>query len=291
MPERKVDFFIVGAAKSGTTSAFRYLSSHPDLFMPGDKEPHFFGDQRPFAKYGQYPRYEDYIALFAQARHDQLLGEGSTAYLYSETAPREIYRYNPSAKIVILLRDPRDRAYSLYWHHIRDFSEPLGTTFEQALAFEEERIRKKWAFGFHYLRSGLYSGQVARYRQQFGPDQVKIMLMEDMTDDPQAAMDFVCAFLGVQSAPIDAGAVHNRSGVHKNRFIAHWFARPNHLRRIAKKLLPHQAARWREQIVQRNLGKYAPMQADTRQRLTEFFREDVAKLEQLLDRDLSSWTS
>ena len=64
---RKVDFFIVGAAKAGTTSVFRYLSQHPQLFMPDDKEPHFFGDQRPFAKYGLYPRYEDYMALFEGA--------------------------------------------------------------------------------------------------------------------------------------------------------------------------------------------------------------------------------
>lgn len=289
MTERKVDFFIVGAAKSGTTSVFRYLSTHPGLFLPNDKEPHFFGDQRPRAKYGEYPTYEDYISLFEGAGSHQLLGEGSTAYLYSETAPHEIHLYNPAAKIIILLRDPRDRAYSLYWHHVRDFSEPAGITFEEALALEKERIAKKKAFGFHYLQSGLYADQVRRYLDRFGADQVRIMLMEDVIADPEAATASLCDFLGVERVPIDTTRVHNRSGAHKNRFIAHWFARPNRLRRIAKKLLPRQAASWRERIVQRNLVKGEPMDPETRARLTDFFREDIGKLEQLIGRDLDRW--
>jgi hypothetical protein len=288
---RKVDFFIVGAAKAGTTSVFRYLSQHPQLFMPDDKEPHFFGDQRPFAKYGLYPRYEDYMALFEGANSGQLLGEGSTAYLYSETAPAELHRYNPAARIVILLRDPRERAYSLYWHHVRDFSEPKGVTFEQALELEEQRIATKWAFGFHYLKSGLYHDQVQRYLHWFGPDQVCIVLMEDLIRQPDETMNRLCDFLGVERATIATGDVHNRSGMHRNRFIAYWFARPNMLRTVAKKVLPASLRQWRERIVQGNLLKPEAMKAETRARLTDHFRADVEKLERLIGRDLSGWKS
>jgi hypothetical protein len=289
LSSRKIDFFIVGAAKAGTTSVFRYLSQHPRLFMPEDKEPHFFGDQRPFAKYGLYPRYEDYMALFAGAGAGQLLGEGSTAYLYSETAPGELHRYNRAAKIVILLRDPRDRAYSLYWHHVRDFSEPKGVTFEQALAREDERIATKWAFGFHYLRSGLYHEQVQRYLDRFATGQVRIVLMEDLIAQPEETMNGLCDFLGVERAAIETGDVHNRSGMHRNRLIAYWFARPNALRTVAKKVLPASLRQWRERIVQGNLLKPEPMDAETRARLTEYFRADVVKLERLIGRDLTAW--
>lgn len=287
--DRKVDFFIVGAAKSGTTSVYRYLSTHPDLFLPADKEPHFFGDQRPPGKYGKYPSFDHYMALFEGARSDQLVGEGSPGYLYSTTAAREIHRHNPAAKIIILLRDPRDRAYSLFLHHLRDYVEARDMQFEQALALEHDRMAKKDHFGLHYLHGGLYADQVERYLREFGAPQVQIKLMEDLVADSVATMNSLCDFLEVPRSPLSIEAVHNKSGEHTNRLVAYWLARPNLLRSMAKKVLPHRAGALRERIVQRNLALPKPMNPETRARLTDFFRQDVERLQQLIGRDLSHW--
>ncbi|WP_417258664.1 sulfotransferase domain-containing protein [Celeribacter sp.] len=284
---RKVDFFIVGAAKSGTTSVFRHLKAHPEIFLPRDKEPHFFGDQRPKIKYGLYPDFESYMSLFRNAKDGQIWGEGSTAYLYSETAPQEVFRHNPKAKILILLRDPRDRAYSLYWHHRRDFHEKVS--FEDALALEDERIAQKAPFGFHYLKSGLYYDSVRRWLETFGKDQVRIYTMEDLKQDSSSVMHDICAFLGVKEIEISTEKIHNRSGEHRSRLISYVFARNNRFRRVAKRILPHRVARVREIIVQRNLVQPEEMAESTRDRLTALFRPDIERLQKLINRDLSGW--
>lgn len=284
---KKVNFFIVGAAKAGTTSIFDTLDQHPQIFFPNDKEPHFFGDQRPRGKRGLYNTFADYMKLFGKADKGQLCGEASTAYLYSETAPVEIYRHNPDAKILILLRNPVDRAYSLYWHHRRDFTEHFS--FEDALDHEERRISEKDGFGFHYLKSGFYHDQIERYLKIFGEKNVKVILFEEICNSYSETIQTICDFLSVEVNFDYSQGISNKSGVHKNKLIAYFFASNNWFRRTLKFLLPESFARYRIKIVQKNLVKSPPMRPETHAALTTYFTKDLKKLEKLLNKDLSHW--
>lgn len=136
---RKPDFFIVGAPKAGTTSIYSYLVQHPEIFMPARKEPYFFGQWRRNSE----EDLRDYLRLFRGVPESKVAGEASTTYLYLQSAAEEIKAFRPDAKIIIMLRNPVDRAYSQYWHHVR-----LGwveASFEEELEAEEARLREGWS--------------------------------------------------------------------------------------------------------------------------------------------------
>lgn len=206
------NFFVVGAAKAGTTSLWQYLKCHPQIFMPSDelyKEPCYF------STYGEHMGLDNYLNLFIQARKEQVLvGEASTAYLSDPVSADRIHAFRPDAKIIIVLRNPVSRAYSLYNWMVQDGYE-YSKTFEDALALEEQRAKKEipnwyepqYYWNYQYFRSGLYSEQVQRYLKKFG-DNVLILKFEELRDNPQKTYTIVCGHLGVE--PIEVkNAIHN----------------------------------------------------------------------------------
>ncbi len=132
---RKPNLFIVGAPKSGTTSLFHALAQHGAVFACKKKEPLFFGSD--FSKNRCYTE-EEYLDLFAAAKEETYLLEATTWYLFSERAAREIFEFNPESKIIIMLRNPVDLLYSLYYQRLFNGDEDL-LTFEAALAAEPFR--------------------------------------------------------------------------------------------------------------------------------------------------------
>ena len=159
------NFFIVGAAKAGTTSLHRYLEQHPQVFMSSVKEPRFFeagwekiGKAR-FLIPARIAGEREYLQLFKEAGESKAIGEASPSYLYDEEAPYLIKEKIPKAKIIISLRDPIDRAYSQYLHFVRAGIETKP--FCDAL-FNE--------LGDYYVQPGQYSDQVRRYLEVFGRD-------------------------------------------------------------------------------------------------------------------------
>jgi Sulfotransferase family len=110
------DFFVVGAAKSGTTSLYHYLDQHPDVYMPRNKEPHYFSRVPPFPGRGSHPvtSEEEYLDLFKLWNKESVAGEASPSYLWDEKAPYRIKETVPQAKIIAILRHPVERAYSHY---------------------------------------------------------------------------------------------------------------------------------------------------------------------------------
>ncbi len=129
---RKPDFFVVGAAKSGTSSLHRHLEQHPAVFMPAVKEPHFFSDERPPVQ--EVKSLREYLALFADSPLGARAGEASTSNLYSPESASRIKAFQPDAGIIMVLRNPVDRAYSQYWNQVHEGVEPLS--FEEALEAE-----------------------------------------------------------------------------------------------------------------------------------------------------------
>jgi hypothetical protein len=285
---RLPDFFIVGAPKSGTSSLHSYLSQHPSIFMSEPKEPHFFysgGLDRP-AHDGT--SLEEYLALFKGAPEHAWAGEASTSYLYSESAAREIKRLRPDARIMMVLRNPVDRAYSQYWNHVRDGIEPLS--FEEALEDETGRVEEgKW-HGFHYLRVGKYAAQVERYLETFGEGSVRVYLFEDLTRDAEGVCRGAFAFLDVDpNLPVEVGRVYNRSGPPRSRLASRVLASQS-VRGLAGRVLPAALKREiGERLRSSNTKPVPKMDPTTRATLMSVLEEDVSLLEGLIGRDLSHW--
>src|SRR5437588_7141599 len=175
MTSPKPNFLIAGAAKAGTTSLHDYLGQHPDIYMSTFKEPNYF-----VPGYA-YEDWEDYLALFAGARGETAVGESSTGYLYCEESPLRIKSTLGDVKIILILRNPARRAASLYWWMVREGYEN-APSFADALERESSRARDpdfrancpQFFPDYLYYTTGLYSEQVERFLETFGPDSVRI---------------------------------------------------------------------------------------------------------------------
>jgi len=241
---RLPDFLVVGAARSGTTSLSSFLATHPRVFFPAEKEPMFFSVYgRPSLPVDPRTRrqaefvvldLESYVHLFAGARADQLLGEGSTWYLYSHQATirniRKIYGLAVSTlPILILLRNPVERAWSHYWLKRRNGEESLS--FEEAIepAVVEERQEKNLLPGFDYLGFGRYYSQVKAYLESFV--NVKVLLLEDLAQEPSKLMWEVFRFLGLEPIAVPNKVKrYNVAGQPRNKLSAllgGWIYRPH----------------------------------------------------------------
>ena len=181
------NFFIVGAQKAGTTSLYHYLNQHPQVYMSPRKEPHFFEGmhsefRRPGRRSTPVSDLAAYQALFEGASDERAIGEASASYLYSTRAPDLIKSSVPNARIIAVLRNPADRAYSNFLHCVQVGREPLGS-FAEALQAEQSRMRDKWGPLWYYKHKGFYYAQVKRYLDTFGQGQVGVWLYEDLRYD------------------------------------------------------------------------------------------------------------
>ena len=300
------NFLIIGAAKSGTTALYNYLGQHPRVYVTRKKEPKFFaleGKRLDFRGPGDLEAnrfsvtgIEAYRALFRGVSNETAIGEASPLYLYSADAPTRIKRYVPTVKMIAVLRDPAERAYSQYLHLVRDGREPIDD-FARALQAEESRIRDNWAFGWHYKRVGFYHDQLERYFDTFGRGQVKVYLYEDLETDPVGMLKDVFRFLDIADDFVpDMSVRPNVAGIPRNRSLHTLHAllvKPHPIKTALKPLFP-EALRRRtvkrllDGIRSRNLVK-PPFPAEVRRHLIETYREDILKLQALTQRDLSNW--
>ena len=294
------NFFIVGAARSGTTSLDRYLGQHPEIYMAPRKEVNFFtadhfprtgpGDERINREVIRDKN--QYAQLFAGVAGDKAIGESSVFYLcYPGTAER-IAQTVPNAKIIMVLRDPVDRAYSAYLHLVRNGREHLG--FAEALSREEERRQKGFEPMWWYKELGRYYQQVTQYLDVFGTQRVKVLLYDELFAKPWQVLRDVFVFLGVQEdVVIDTTVHYNHGGVPKYwrlyMLLDNFIAEPNALEKCIKSLVP---ARLRAAYANKAMSmllRPVPMDPKVHAQLKSYFAEDVRKLEELLHRDLCHW--
>src|SRR6476659_5059311 len=204
---RLPDFLLVGAPKAGTSALHAALTTHPELFLSKVKEPKYYlcGDSPPPAYQGPGDAHSNrewvwqrtrYQALFAEAPDDALCGESTPFYLYHRDARRRIAADLPQVRLVAVLRDPIDRAYSNWMHLWVDGLEPCPDVVE-ACALESERIDAGWAPFWHYRGLGSYGRQVADLYRHVDPDRVLLLRYRDLVEEPDQTLDLVCAFLGV----------------------------------------------------------------------------------------------
>jgi hypothetical protein len=230
---RPPDFFLIGAPKAGTSALHAALSQHPGLFLSGVKEPKYYlcGDSPPPGYRGPGDAHsnqewiwqrERYLDLFDAAPPGGLRGESTPFYLYNRDARRRLAADAPEARLVAVLRDPVDRAYSNWMHLWMDGLEPQRDVVE-AVRREQHRIDAGWAPFWHYQGMGMYGRQVADLYDQFPKQQVLLLRYKQLVDAPTATLDRVFEFLGVEPArvesiPSDISRVFVRDGTRTRAF-------------------------------------------------------------------------
>jgi len=292
--EAKPNFLVVGAAKSGTTSLFNYLNQHPDIYIPEVKECRFFSQlPKNFNGLGAefFPNSgitdeKEYFNLF-KGFEDKVCGDISNDYLYYyEESIVNIKKYlGDEVKILIILRNPIDRAYSNYMHAIRDGWENL--TFEESIIQESSRIKENWGWSYHYVKTGFYYNQVKAYVDNF--KYIKIYLYDELKDS-ENFIGSIFEFLNVKKINIEnRQKVFNASGYPKNKIIQKFINNESILKKIikpiAKKIFPQNSLN----IIKSNNLKKVPLNLKTRQYLQDVYIEDIEKLSNLIDRDLTHW--
>jgi Sulfotransferase family len=296
-------FLVIGAMKAGTSSVYRYLGQHPDVFVSANKEPGFFAYENGRLQWsgphdqqwraGLRPvRWEQYLDHFSAARGQSAVGEATPLYLCDPLAPERIRHYLPAARLIAILRHPVDRAYSAFLMKCRR-DERLS--FVDALAAESRRIAEGWGYGWHYAALGLYVEPLRRYRSLFSLEQLEVVLYDDLADDPGALMRRLYRHLGVDEAfEPDVRARYQSAHLTRWRAFDAWMASHLTVRARLKRYLPGDTPRrlysFVNRLNQRLNRRPAPqLSPELRAQLAVGFRDEILTLQDLLGRDLSHW--
>ena len=293
------NFIIIGAMKAATTSLYTYLKQHPDVFMTTIKEPMFFNNFKKsnnFKLAGRKTKgittLKEYYALFEEVKNEQAIGEASPAYIFNENAPQLIHEHLPNTKIIAVLRQPVERAYSNFLHARRADREPISD-FEIAFNKEDERKAANWSPLYHYKGKGYYNQQLKRYYKLFPKENIKVILFKDLVKNPTKTCKDIFKFLNVDNT--FNPKTSNKANVSGNpKGVFGWII----MKLRYYDLIPNiQFSNYIPNFILKFLFKTAYTKAEsldqkTITRLTQkYYKEDILKLEKLIKKDLSYWLS
>jgi hypothetical protein len=296
------DFLVAGVPKAGTTALHAALSRHPGLYLSPVKEPKFFlTDGPPPAKGGPgdtltYREHiwqrEAYGALFDAAPPGALCGEATPLYLYDQAAMRRIRDMIPGARLIVIVRDPVERAHSNWTHLWSAGLEPVGD-FVRACAEEERRIAAGWASFWHYTGLGKYGAQLDHAFSLFPRDQVLVLRYRLLVDSPATALDQICAFLEVAPGIVteipreNVTAQPERTRLH--RAVSLGMRGGNALGRLLPGNSAALATHRLERFLQRGGRERQPLGWEQRQAVLPAFEDDIKLLEHVLGEDFGDW--
>lgn len=287
------NLFLVGAAKSGTTSMEHYLTAHPQIYFSHQSEVHHFGRDLDI-RYRVSDRAE-YLQLYADAGDAIAIGDKSIGYLYSRTAAEEIREFNPDANIVILLRNPVDMMFSLHRQFVRSSNEDI-VDFGEALEAQNDRLLgKRLPPTVHkpdmlqYFDVVDYAPQVKRYKAAFG-DRCLVLLFDDLVRDPAATYRAVLDHVGVDLEFAPDFEVHNQTIDLPSVAVRRLMAKVPWLTATMRKIV---APRYRRKLRRASavVQKQPDRKIDPRLRrdLLVRFESQIDALAAEIDRDLSHW--
>ncbi|MEM8946761.1 MAG: sulfotransferase [Planctomycetota bacterium] len=296
------NFFLIGAAKCGTTSVAKYLDQHPEIYVSKPKEPNFFafepnsvpacvGPADTKLLFELLLKYtitspEEYAELFSGGADCAARGEASVRYLYESHVPAKVAAHTPDAKLIVLLRDPIDRLHSHYHMNVRQHIEPESLT--SALTLEDQRVSDGAGWDWHYRRVGCYAEQLQRWYQHFDRAQVLVLFQDDLQSQPQATMTAIFRHLEVASDFVPDFAQRAMVG-HTPRWqrLRRIIRDDNIIKTVAKRVLPKGIRKsfvsWSET---RNRKAIPPLDAKLRQTLSAEYSEGNQHLADLLERRL-----
>jgi hypothetical protein len=305
---RAPDFFIVGHPKSGTTALHEMLKRHPQIYMPDWKEPRYFASDLPYPIHpqgaGAPPKsYEEYLALFDDAAPGQLAGEGSTAYIWSRTAPQAIAEAQPAARIIALFREPASFMRSLHLQMLEHRSED-EPSLRKAIALDDARregaepahVNPRWPQGVMYAERVRYVEQLQRFEALFAPEQLLVLIYDDFRSDNPATMRRVHGFLGVDDdvpfEALDANPTVRRR-VRLDDTVRAVVSGSGPVARVARgivKLVPRRLRREAFETIHSRMMYASPRQPDQQFmfELRRRFKPEVQALSEHLGRDLVS---
>ncbi|MFN0188185.1 MAG: sulfotransferase [Bacteroidia bacterium] len=319
MAEKNITYFpnflVAGAAKCGTTTLYHYLRQHPDVYMSPIKEPnHFSTDIQPKHFSAEYKLYEKsknlniekyvsgdmqeeqwgayvlnrehYLQLFKFAKGKQRIGEISNSYMFSDEAALNIKKEFPSMKIVMILRQPAERAYSHYLANLRD-----GRTtrpFREEVENDDAKSLHGWCISHLYYELGLYAEQIKKFQDHFPMEQVKIFLFDDLKTNNHSLANELFTFLGLRTdISIDYNERHNEARVPKNPGLIKFVTQLG----IKRKLFRAIPKAWQKKAKDSFFkeGKVPEMSEEDKKWMTSRYVKQIEQLEILIQRDLTSW--
>jgi len=298
---KKPNFFIVGAPRSGTTALYHYLKQHPDIFMSDYTEPHYFctdfhrESDKFFNKKIRFPirTNQNYLRLFKNASNEKLIGEATPEYLYSKDAAKNIYHFNPYAKIIISLRNPVDFLFSLHAQLLVYSGEDIPD-FEKALDIETERRKGRyipkgllWPSSLYYSDRIKYSEQVQRFYDNFSKDQIKIIIFEDFKKDNLGVYKDILKFLGVDDNFKPVLNIYNPRSIPRLLFINQLLVKLGNV--SIKNILPATLRKGINKTIRKlnkKPEKKESLDNEFRNKLYRKYMQEIEALSNIIDRDL-----
>jgi hypothetical protein len=281
------NFLVAGAGKSGTTTLWSVLRRHPDVFMPRVKEISFFTGA--IAPRSTYARGLDwYAGLFEGGAGRAAVGEASVAYLFDPESPRLIQKHLGTPRLIFILRDPAERAYSHYWQERKRGGRlPPFDDLVRTGAPPFDRL----------VRSGLYATHLRRYLDHFPRESLLVRRYEELRDTPDTLYGAVCDFLGIDAVglPRDTGRRENAAALPRSALLERRVLRSTRLLGLMRRLVPPRVQPWgraaliRLKQLNRAPIAYPPMSCEARASLVERFQDEIDGTERLLGWDLSAW--
>ena len=266
---RIADFCIIGAQKSGTSTLWHALSQHPDIYMPEQKELNFFFHDEEFAKGTAY-----YAGFFKDAAPSQICGEASPGYICNPRVPLRIKRSLKSPKLILILRDPVERAHSQYWDNRRWLREKVE--FDELVKRPLHQVFQPGKS--NYFSRGLYSVYLERYFALFDREQILVLWFDDLRRDPVSVFQRCAEFIGVNTTFSFDNLTQpvNFRSLFDNPLYRYFFNRP-HLTAY----LPYGTRRILR-FGKQTAYKPAPMRDETRRKLRSYYAPFDERLATLL---------
>lgn len=268
------NLIVIGTVKGGTTSMYEYLREHPQVYMSPMKETNFFSSRWPLRTQA------DYEAQFDGVNGEAVIGEASPGYLAFPGVARRIHDLIPAAKLIAILRNPADRAFSEYWMRWR------GDTYwkepgEITAAFQRESF---------YVAPGFYYEHLRRFFDLFPPEQLRVYITERMNADTAGVMADTYRFLGVDDGfQPDLRRRHNVGYTPKSGALNGVYHHEG-LRKALVPIVPRPVKDLVKRVSARNQVTGVPeIPEELRRQMVELYREDIERLQALLDEDLSIW--
>ena len=297
---KKPNFFIVGPGRSGTTALSEYLDSHPNVFMSIPKEPHYFCTDFPkIRKNKGFTELDSYLKLYEKCKPQHIaIGEASPSYIISSEALQNIYQFNPEAKIVVIVRNPIDKAYS-HFINFKNNNLENQNYFETAWQLQDQRKQGQMLpsnniepITFQYGRLCKLAEPIERLFSLFPKQQIKVIIFDDFVNDTKKIYTEILSFLNIND---DNRVKFPKAGESRiSRFI--WlnaflrnpplslkFIVNGKLARNVKNKIVAQVDKWNTK------AKPPLLEEKFRQELAKYFHDDVKKLSELLDKDLMHW--
>jgi hypothetical protein len=295
----------VGAPKCGTTSLHYWLSQHPEIFMSKLKEPAFFctdtiqeaddynGFYTPEFKYRNETTY---LSLFQNVKNEKIRGESSSRYFFSKAAPEKIYNLQTKAKIIIMLRNPVNFMHSFHSEKIKGGTENIEN-FEEALKAEKDR--KKYqkmpykvvsASELLYSELAHFSKYIKQYQKYFSPEQIKIVILEEIKNNPEKQYQSILEFLQVKNTKFTPEfKVYNRNAKLRSKHLNNFIKNSHYVKALARTILPNiirekitsSLEKWNKKTVTRK-----PLTQETKKKLMIKFKPEVEKLSEITNKNL-----